>query len=81
MLLSAEQNVRPQYMKSPLIFSKDMAVVIYNHPSLLYHMTLIQLTYVFLSFTYNLATHIHHFIQGICAFHIQATKRAQKQKC
>ena len=31
--------------------------------------------------THNLATHIHLFIQDIFAFHIQASKPAQEQKC
>ena len=36
---------------------------------------------MFLSFTHNLATHIHHFIQDIFAFNIQASKPAQERKC
>ena len=56
--------------KKLIMFSKDMAVVICNHPSLPYHTSFIQLTFLFLSFTHNLATHIHHFIQDISAFYI-----------
>ena len=58
------------------MFSKDMAVVIYNHPSLPYHTAFIQLTLLFLFFTRNLATHIHYFIQDTFAFHSQASKPA-----